>query len=62
MCVSETIVMSTTKKYRLFVSEPVGIKKVGDLPGVGPELARRFEKAHFATVSYTSCNNVKLPQ
>ncbi|XP_030384387.1 barrier-to-autointegration factor-like [Scaptodrosophila lebanonensis] len=44
--------MSTTKKFRDFVSEPMGNKPVTQLAGVGEVLGQRFNEAGF-DMAYT---------
>ena len=44
-------VMSTSQKHRLFMAEPIGSKRVTDLPGIGMVFGRRLEDKHFTHVS-----------
>lgn len=49
--------MTTTKKHKLFVSEPLGQKSIDVLPGVGKTLTQRFlasniTKAHHVVGAF----------
>lgn len=39
--------ITSTKKHRVFVQEPIGWKDVDHLPGVGKTLKKKFEEKNF---------------
>ena len=53
--------MSTTKKYIKFVAEPMGYKRVTELPGIGEVLGGRLAYAGYTHVSDCICHIPVVP-